>query len=583
MSSVSGLVGARVGEFEVLRRIGVGGMGAVYEGRHPLIGKRVSVKVLHAHLADQPGVVDRFIAEARAVNEIRHRGIVDIFSFGQLEDGSHYFIMELLEGQSFEQLLQQRGPLPPVEALSYFAEVLDAVGAAHEAKIIHRDLKPSNLFLVQGPRGKPFVKVLDFGIAKLQVKGGVTRTKGGVMGTPAYMAPEQVLGGPVGPETDLYALGAVLFEMLSGRTPFTSEDPLVMMRQQVMEQPPTLSSLVRGLPPEIDALVSRMLRKKPEERPRSCDEVLRQIQSRLARTPTLPGDHSGAEEEVAPTVVRKSDPAMKAAVAPELLVADPRRRPPDIVTEPEQIAVTRVAPLTGETSAVVPLPAEMTRVSDAGRRRPVGSGEATVVDGRHRLPATDPVVEATAQGARLEPARLGARYALGALAMVALGVAAAFLWPDGNRRRGENEGDDGGEVAVADAGPATLADAGRPDAGSTVADGGARGIDAGTPGRDAGSAAVLVPSRPGADAGTATVKQPVPTPRPQLTRELLDGRLRAAERKLKSIEKQTGDVDNIIHSFLNTAKAQVAKASSPSELKDALKTVEELERQIAGR
>ena len=580
MSSVSGLVGARVGEFEVLRRIGVGGMGAVYEGRHPLIGKRVSVKVLHAHLADQPGVVQRFIAEARAVNEIRHRGIVDIFSFGQLEDGSHYFIMELLEGQSFEQLIQQRGPLPVVEALTYFAEVLDAVGAAHEAKIIHRDLKPSNLFLVQGPRGKPFVKVLDFGIAKLQVKGGVTRTKGGVMGTPAYMAPEQVLGGAVGPETDLYALGAVLFEMLSGRTPFTTEDPLAMMRQQVMDQPPTLSSLVRGLPPEIDALVSRMLRKKPEERPRSCDEVLRQIQSRLARTPTLPGEQSGSEEEVAATVVRKSDPAMKAASAPEVLVPDPRRRPPEIVTEPEQVAVTRVAPPTGETSAVVPLPAEMTRLSDAGRRRPVGSGEATVVDGANRLAPTDPVVEATAQGPRLEPTRLGGRYALGALAMVALGVAAAFLWPDGGPRAADPDTDDGRPLTAADAGATRPSDAGRPDAGAAAADAGARVPDAGAAARDAGSSAVVVPTR--ADAGTASLKQPVPTPRPQLTREVLDARLRAAERKLKAAEKQTGDVDNIIHSFLNTAKAQVAKASSPAELKDALRTVEELERQIAG-
>ncbi|HEY0879944.1 MAG TPA: serine/threonine-protein kinase, partial [Archangium sp.] len=166
-SSSTDLSGRKLGEYELVARVGVGGMGEVYEGRHPLIGKRVAVKVLLPSLSNEAELVERFLSEARAVNEIRHRGIVDIFSFGQLPEGSRYFVMEFLEGEAFDKIIKKRAPMPIVETLNWADEMLDALDAAHAAGIIHRDIKPSNLFLVNTGRGRPYVKLLDFGIAKL--------------------------------------------------------------------------------------------------------------------------------------------------------------------------------------------------------------------------------------------------------------------------------------------------------------------------------------------------------------------------------------------------------------------------------
>ena len=289
-SQIPDLSGRTIGEYEIVARVGVGGMGEVYEGRHPLIGKRVAVKVLLPSLSNEAELVERFLAEARAVNEIRHRGIVDIFSFGQLPEGSRYFVMEFLEGEAFDKIIKKRSPLPMGEVLGWADEMLDALEAAHSAGIIHRDIKPSNLFLVNTGRGRPYVKLLDFGIAKLgAINGEATpQTRASViLGTPDYISPEQARGKHISPQTDLYALGCVLFEMLTGERVFRGENTLQTMWMHVEDKPAVPSSIRPDIPPELDELILWALEKESTNRPPSAAEMrerLLVIKSQLAPT-----------------------------------------------------------------------------------------------------------------------------------------------------------------------------------------------------------------------------------------------------------------------------------------------------------
>ena len=276
MSTARKLAGSRAGEYEILREVGVGGMGVVYEGRQPVIGKRVAIKVLRSR---EPDLVERFLSEARAVNAIGHRGIVDIFSFGQLDDGTHYFVMEYLEGRGFDALLKEHGRFPPAMCLDWAIEVLGALDAAHAAGVIHRDLKPSNLFLVES-RGGAWVKLLDFGIAKLSPLAGqrTAQTRASVViGTPDYMSPEQVTGHRVTPATDLYALGCVLFELMTGHRPYEGANPMQTMFMHVDAPAPRLAQWLPDVAPELEALLARLLAKAPAERPASARAVVDEL------------------------------------------------------------------------------------------------------------------------------------------------------------------------------------------------------------------------------------------------------------------------------------------------------------------
>jgi serine/threonine protein kinase len=285
----SDLTGKKVGEYDVLGRLGVGGMGIVYEGIQRLIGKRVAIKVLLPQLSNEPELVGRFLSEARAVNAIGHRGIVDIFSFGQLDDGQHYFVMEYLEGTSFDRLLKDRSTFAVYDVLLWMSEVLDALEAAHTVGIIHRDIKPSNLFLVHGARTRAYVKLLDFGIAKLGAfKGEATpQTRASMLiGTPDYMAPEQARGRAIGPATDLYALGCVLFEMLTGQRLFKGENPMQTMFMHVENPAPKISTLVPNIHPQLEDVVSWMLEKEVADRPSSAAELRAQVELLLDIIPS---------------------------------------------------------------------------------------------------------------------------------------------------------------------------------------------------------------------------------------------------------------------------------------------------------
>jgi serine/threonine-protein kinase len=246
----------------------------------------VAVKVLRPELDRTPEQVERLLAEARAVNAIRHRGIIDIFGFGEVPDGRQYIVMEFLDGQALDAVLAERNRLPVQEVLSILDEVLAALAAAHGAGVVHRDLKPSNIFLVRQPDGSRYVKVLDFGLAKRgpapNSRSAQTRTDM-VVGTPEYMAPEQAQGHAVGPMTDLYALGVVTFEMVTGRLPFIGSSPVDLLIKHVQERPPRPSEFVSDLPPALDAFILQMLTKDPETRPGSAD-ALRQQLHKLRRT-----------------------------------------------------------------------------------------------------------------------------------------------------------------------------------------------------------------------------------------------------------------------------------------------------------
>jgi len=269
--------GALVGDYRVERTLGRGGMGTVYEAVHSVIDKRVAIKLLHRDRCADPESVNRFVTEARAANRIGHRNIVDVFGFGLTTDGRSYLAMELLCGESLGDRIE-RGGLALDETCALLIEIGHALEAAHQSGIVHRDLKPDNVFLAEQPGGGVVVKLLDFGIAKLMIGGGpVQHTQpGSTIGTPQYIAPEQARGRALDGSADVYALGVIAFEMLTGRLPFESDNAIDLITQHIGTPPPRPSSIA-PLPPIADALLLAMLDKTPANRP-ALPEVRAQLE-----------------------------------------------------------------------------------------------------------------------------------------------------------------------------------------------------------------------------------------------------------------------------------------------------------------
>lgn len=303
------LLGSHVSEYVIQERIGAGGMGIVYRAVQPLIGKQVAIKVLKAGLGEAHELVPRLLVEARVVNAIQHRGVIDIFGFGELPDGRPYVVMELLQGVSLSAFIRKRKRLSPEETVGILDEMLAALGAAHRGGVIHRDLKPGNVFLVDNPEGTRSVKLLDFGIAKVkefQPSRQLTQ-EGSILGTPEYMAPEQIRGETVSPATDLYAVGVIAFQMLSGRLPFTGIQTDVLAAQ-VDESPPALSQFAPHVPKALENIVMRLLAKLPARRYASAEAVRRDLSALFPRNvssvTTAPGvtQRMGRESAQPPTV-----------------------------------------------------------------------------------------------------------------------------------------------------------------------------------------------------------------------------------------------------------------------------------------
>ncbi|MDB4960344.1 MAG: serine/threonine protein kinase [Myxococcales bacterium] len=286
--------GARVGEYEVEARIGQGAFGTVFKAVHPLIGKVVAIKVLARRFSVDPEMVSRFAAEARAVNQIRNRHIIDIFSFGQLEDGRQYYVMEYLDGEPLDALIERAGTISIVDALPILRGIAKALDAAHAKGIAHRDLKAENVFLASDPDGGSagvWPKLLDFGIAKLMSpEDGLkhkTRT-GSPIGTPYYMSPEQCRGRDVDHRTDHYAFGVLTYVMLTGVYPFDADDYMSILVKQLNDQPAPASTLVPELPPAVDDVIAWLMQKDPAQRPSDLRSAVRALEEAAATAGLAP-------------------------------------------------------------------------------------------------------------------------------------------------------------------------------------------------------------------------------------------------------------------------------------------------------
>jgi eukaryotic-like serine/threonine-protein kinase len=341
--------GTKVGEYVVTAKLGEGGMGAVYAGSHPIIGKRVAIKVLSGALRGDRDIVRRFVAEARAVNQIGHRNIIDIFAFGTLPDGREYFVMEYLPGRSLEAELRSRGALPLREVLAIVDEVLSALRSAHEVGIIHRDLKPDNIYLADLKDGGRTVKILDFGIAKLTgPDSGLTKTRTGMaMGTPEYMSPEQCRGVNVDHRTDIYAMGVILFRLITGKLPFHGQTAFDVIAKQVTAEPPRPST-VRSVAAPIEEVILKCLSKNPEARYQTAKALLEAFKAALVESKAdLSAPATSAENAVttpeAPGVDTGSMPRASTGPAHDGAATVPMVEPP-------------VATPTAQTPAAVPAP-----------------------------------------------------------------------------------------------------------------------------------------------------------------------------------------------------------------------------------
>jgi len=269
-------------QFRVLRKLGAGGMGAVFLAEQIEMDRKVVVKVLHPEMTmGNPVAIERFRREAKAVAQLNHPNIVQVFVFGQAEGGQMYLAMEYIEGRDLAHELTQ-GPMPQPRALRILDQCCAALVEAHGAGIVHRDLKPENIMLADRHGNPDYVKVLDFGIAKLHDGGGAghnpTLTQAGsVFGTPRYMSPEQVKGEPVDARSDIYALGVILYEMLVGRHPFVASNTIDYLMKHVNEPVPPPSAEGLDIQPRIEALLLRCLDKDPADRFQSAAELQREL------------------------------------------------------------------------------------------------------------------------------------------------------------------------------------------------------------------------------------------------------------------------------------------------------------------
>ncbi|MGE0321676.1 MAG: protein kinase [Polyangiaceae bacterium] len=283
------LIGSIVAErYRIIKLLGEGGMGAVYLAEHVHMKKPFAVKVLHRELTAISEVVARFEREAVAAGLIDHPNVAKATDFGRLVDGSFFLVLEYVEGQSLSKALERYRPFPQERALIVARQIVDALAAAHAAGIVHRDLKPDNVMLIDRGTGIDSVKVLDFGIAKLDTgKGGPALTQlGTVFGTPQYMAPEQAAGQTVDRRADLYTVGMMLYEMLSGTLPFDGDEIGAILAKQITVVPDPLPA---HIDPQLRALVVRQLEKNADDRLQTAEDFLAEIDSILGRLAQNPG------------------------------------------------------------------------------------------------------------------------------------------------------------------------------------------------------------------------------------------------------------------------------------------------------
>ncbi len=376
------LVNDVFGSYRVLHQIGEGGMGEVYLAEHKHIDRKAAIKVLRPEFSANADLVNRFFAEARSANLIKHQGIVEIYDCSVLPNGCAYIVMEYLEGQSLGAALERVGHIDEIATMVDLSwQIATTLQAAHDKNIIHRDLKPDNIFLTFVPHlgPGPVIKVLDFGIAKL-LHSTVKHTRtGSLLGTPLYMSPEQARGlTSVDHRSDIYSLGCIMFEMNTGRTPFVRDGMGDLIIAHASEIPPPASKIQPKIPPEIDQLITGMLAKRPEHRPRSMQKVAEVLHMFLvtkggmaATVNAGPGMDDGPTSqfhrpltsfELSPA----SPPASPAALSPRPVV--PTAILPPSEAEPRQVASIVQTPMMAENSWIAR--AQRTAQEPRPRRRP---------------------------------------------------------------------------------------------------------------------------------------------------------------------------------------------------------------------
>jgi serine/threonine-protein kinase len=288
------------GRFEVRTALGQGGMGTVYRGWQLTVDREIAIKVIHPKLASDRVAVKRFLREARLSSRLNQPNIVNVYDFGQTEDGILYIAMELLRGHTLGRELESMRAMPLKRVLAIGQQLCDALDSAHSQGIVHRDLKPNNIVILDDPPGRDLIKVLDFGLAKSLVTDTsslVTNTNA-ILGTPLYMPPEQIEGKPSDQRADLYSLGCILYQMLSGRPPFTSESVNLVLAAHLSEEPAPLPAKV---PPALQQVVQRLMEKDPARRMRSAREA-REVMTTISESGSSSSQHGAAVYDTTPDV-----------------------------------------------------------------------------------------------------------------------------------------------------------------------------------------------------------------------------------------------------------------------------------------
>src|SRR5688572_4636367 len=279
-------------KYRIEKRLGEGGMGVVYLATHIHIESTVAIKVLHKDMVSNPQSVERFRREARAAGRIKHPNAISVMDFGVGENNLVYIVMEYLEGMTLSQRIRKTGRVMPEETVTIMRDVCAALDAAHNKGVIHRDLKPDNIILQKIDGGKDRVKVLDFGIAQLKSLSGVSMEltqQGTVIGTPFYMSPEQCRGEELDKRSDVYSLGIILFEMLTGKLPFQAESAMAVIVKHMTEQPPRLREIQPDIPALFEVVTLRALAKGKAERQGSAAELGLELDNALAKSKLKPG------------------------------------------------------------------------------------------------------------------------------------------------------------------------------------------------------------------------------------------------------------------------------------------------------
>lgn len=296
------------GQFQILQKIGSGGMGSVYKALQPAMNRLVAVKILHPKLANRKDLVSRFRREARAMSHLTHPNTVKVYLYGELDDGSLYIVMEFLEGKNLNQVVRSEGPMPIDRGLPILIQVCSALEEAHRAGIVHRDLKPENIFITQLGGMTDYAKVLDFGLAKVTERemrpGSLILTQEGmVFGTPEFMSPEQAQGRTLTPASDIYSLAVILYEVLTGKLPFDAKNPMEYIQLHVLTKPIPIAERApdKKFPPLLWTVLERALAKRVEDRYASAAEFAHALQAVLTGATHVPPFQGGPQRAMIPS------------------------------------------------------------------------------------------------------------------------------------------------------------------------------------------------------------------------------------------------------------------------------------------